>query len=316
MREMFVRAFVAVCAGMCGGAAWGQAASPSSAPEARIRPEAIRDDQRDLTFTLTPRFQWQTRTDMDTTGRATVYRAGGDVVVGIRLTEELRLNLNNTGEASWYRFSGATGLIPGTGDPLRHAYRADFGPSLFWRLDQDWSVFFGGSVEFTAEEDIFRSNAVRWGGLAGARYRFSDDFALSFGINVSTRLEASLQYIPIVGVEWKISDRLRFDTRGPGGALTYTLTDEWSLALKGEYQRREFRLAQNRALLANGVLRDTVVPVTLELAWKPAAWARLAIEGGAVVYQTYSVRDNNGVKIGDERSDATGYLGVSASIRF
>ena len=310
-----VRSSVSVVIGsLCAAAAAGQAVTTT--PEAKQRPEAIREDSGPVSLILAPRGQFQLRGDLDNAGSVAVQRAGGDLTVALRLTDDLRLDLSGGGEASWYDFNGAAGLIPRTAAPISRGYETSFGPSIFWRIDKEWSVFGGGFLEFGSEKDVFRSSAARYGGFGGARYAFSDDLAVSFGLRVSTRLASSVLYLPVAGVEWKISDRLRFDTRGPGAALTLTLTEEFDLALRGEYQRREFRLADDRPQLADGVLVDTAVPVGLELAWKPAPWVRLSFEAGVVVYQEFTAKNRDGVKVGSDKTDPAAYLGVFGTLRF
>ncbi len=290
--------------------------STASVPEARVRPAPITGEESPLTFEISPRGQFQLRSDLDSAGRVSVYRAGGDLAIGMKISEDVRITLTGGGENSWYRFSGATGLIAGAGNPIDSATTATFGPGVFWRIDEDWSAFGSGYVEFAGESDIFRDDARRWGGLGGARYRFSDDLALSFGVSYATRFRETARVIPILGAEWKITERLRFDTRGPGAALTYSLTDTVDIAFRGEYQRREFRLDEDRALLPNGILIDSAVPIGLEVSWTPAPWVTLSAQAGAVVWQEYSVRDREGNKVGVERTDPAAYLGVFARIRF
>jgi hypothetical protein len=83
-------------------------------------------------------------------------------------------------------------------------------------------------VRFTGEKEADFDNALTGGGFAGFFYRYGDRLTIGPGIGVLTQLEDSPRVIPILIINWKITDTLSLNTgRGIGATLGPGLTFDW-----------------------------------------------------------------------------------------
>src|SRR6185503_14228688 len=146
-------------------------------------------------------------------------------------------------EASWYLFDNATGLVPGTSDPFENVYRTTIRPMFSTQHDRQWSWFVGAILDFAGEADADLGDSFTYGAFGGARYAVSENFSLSFGIGGKSRLEERALFIPVIGFEWKVNDRVTvsadFDT---GVRVSAKMTDTLTAAIVGSWELREYRL--------------------------------------------------------------------------
>lgn len=253
----------------------------------------------------------------DGPGRVSVFRTGGDADVSISLGARTFTDLAVTGEYSRYRFRDATGLGgAGNPQPLRDAGAVTFAPSLTHIYDENWSVRATAIVRSGGEKGaFFDSDSFTYGGLLVARYAFNPDFALSFGAVATSRLEESALVLPLVGVEWNITERLRLETRGLGVRLTGTISPEWRAFIEGGFDSREYRLDDDNAV-SKGVLRDRRVPIAVGVQYTLARSFEATIRGGAVVYQQYRLDDRDGNEIRKVETQPAGFIGGDVIFRF
>lgn len=309
-----------------GGFVAAMLAAPALAQRANVEREMAeqeRDRASGLSFTISPSARYTFESDMDAGGEVSVFRTGLGFSMGGPIGDKgARWGFLAGGEYSKYDFSG-TAFVPGGADPFDDMWIATFGPQLIVPIgDGPWSLYGSVVLRFAGEDDaLFDSDSMTVRGLAGARYEFSEDFALTVGAFVTTQIEDDVRVFPLVRVEWQITDKLRLDTggieaRGPGVSLTYSFTDAWSLALIGAYESRDYRLDDDNAALPSGVIRDTRVPISLELAYRPSRQVELAVEGGVIAWQEFEVGDSTGLNLGDDETDLTPFIGLRASFRF
>jgi hypothetical protein len=135
--------------------------------------------------------------------------------------------------------------------------------------------------------------------------------AFTFGLSVSSRLEDDAKIVPIIGLEWRITDAWRLDLVGLRGRLTYTLAPGWTVFGEASYENREWRLADD-SRAPEGVLRHSAVPLSAGLAWTRNAWIVTATVGAPVI-QTYELDNRSGDNLRD--TDAEGGLALSLSTR-
>ena len=289
------------------------AAMAQSGPKGEISKQGLIDG---VDFTLKATGEVAFQTDLrDNPGNVTVYRAGLNLALFTTPAEDWRAGVEISEEGSWYNFRGATTIIPGTDRPFHEMHDLRFSPSASHVLNKEWSYFFGGIFDFSFERDADFGDSFTAGGFVGARYAFSDDFALSFGALARTRIEKSTLFLPILGVEWKVNDKVRLVTRGLGGTLTYQINERWGFELFGEYEAREYRL-DDTGPDANGVIRDRRAPVGVGLTWKPSGQTEVTLRGGAIVYQQFRADNSAGVNLTETRSEPTGFVSLSGVIRF
>jgi hypothetical protein len=254
----------------------------------------------------------------DSPGSLSTIRAGGGLEVGVPVGERARLTTLFFGEQSWYDFSDATGLVPGTDDPLDEAYRLVLRPLLSWQVSQDWGVFCGGSLNWGAENGADLSDALTVGGIAGARYRFSDSFSLSFGLGVASQLEDSTEFFPLIGVDWQIDEQTRLSSTGDEGVglrLTHAVSEHWSVLVQGSYESREFRLADDNAL-SEGAMRDRRVPVAAGVSYSPSQSVTLQLLGGVVAWQELRFDDSGGNEVSEVNADPAPFVRLILRVYF
>ncbi len=111
------------------------------------------------------------------------------------------------------------------------------------RFSDKWGAFGMGILNFGAESSANLSDGVRGFFGAGASYGFNDSFRMGFGLGAISRLENNWLPIPIVFLDWKISEKLSLKTFS-GVALIYDVYGDGSLLLNftAEYVNTEFRL--------------------------------------------------------------------------
>lgn len=309
---------VAVTAALVGGLADRAQAQPGEArPPGVPGPETLAPDP-DVRLTLRlgafvdHAFKSRLRGGPGDVG---VTRAGGDAGLTLRLDDRWRLGLNAGTEQSWYAFRGAPNLVPGTTRPVHAMHRYDISPTISYVIDEQWLVAGGGLLEFAHQGGATVGDSFTGGGLVAVRYAFSRDLALSGGVLVKCRLEDDAFIVPILGIEWQITEQVRFETRGLGGIVRATLNEAWAVRLDGGYETREYRLDRG-GFLPSGVFRDRRVPVGVGVEWTPTPQVTLGLRAGLIVWQEYLVDNRNGVRVSSDKTRPAAFLGLNGSIRF
>lgn len=254
----------------------------------------------------------------DTDGSVSIWRAGFGLGLAFQPFERARLTLGIDEEASWYLFDDATRIIPGVpadGDPFELGLITTFSPRLSVMHDEHWSWFVAGIVEFAGDPNADVGDSGTYGGIAGARYAFSESFALTFGIVGKSRLEDDFLAFPIIGIDWKINDRVAFSTEGTVGKLTAALNDEWSASLSAGWELREYRMDDD-APVPDGVMSDSRIPIAVSFDWSPSKAFTLGITGGAVIWQEFEFRDGAGEDVSEVNTDPAAFIGLSGRLRF
>lgn len=269
-----------------------------------------------INLTLTPLGEITFSTDLkNSSGSFSVYRGGLKLGVSGAVDEQLRLNLSVSTEASSYHFRNATGIIAGTSKPFNDMNLARISPSAVYAIDNEWAVVVGGLVEFAGEGSADVGDSATGGGFASARYAFSKDFSLGFGVLAVSRLEDSALVVPIVSLEWQITPKVSLASKELGGVLTAKLSDEWSFFMQAGYETREYRLAEE-SLQSKGVLRDRRVPVSAGVRYAPARWLECSLRGGATVWQEFKLDDMDGNQVSKVRSEPAPFIGLALEFRF
>lgn len=272
--------------------------------------------ERPITFQLRGGGEYTFASDIDNTpGDVSIARANFGFGVGIPIGERSRFLLDLDEEVSWYFFESASGLVPGTTDPFELALSTQFQPMFSSQVDDHWSWFVGGIVNFSGEADADIGDSATYGGFGGARYKFSDTFSLSFGLGAKSRLEDSALVIPLLGVEWKVSDRVTVSSEGTRVKITAQMNKQLAVTLSGGWELREYRLDDDNTL-PDGVARDRRVPIGLSLDWKPSDNIQLSFGGGVVVWQEFRFDDRNGNRISETNTDPAAFVGISGKINF
>jgi hypothetical protein len=219
-----------------------------------------------------------------------------------------------------YNFSGNTGF--GGQNPWEDIHSLHFSIPLRWKINEQWTGFVSPTIRFTGEKEADFDNALTGGGFAGFSYRYGDRLTIGPGVGVLTQLEDSTRVIPILIINWKITDTLSLNTgRGIGATLGPGLTFDWrpsrtwSFSIGGRYERLRFRLDEEGAV-PNGVGDDRSFPIFGGITYSFTPMIRIGVLGGVEVGGELRLEDENGNTIINENHDPTGFLGITFSARF
>lgn len=216
-----------------------------------------------------------------------------------------------------YRFSGTSA------EPWNNIdnYRA----SLFarWGFNEKWVAFAGPSVRSYGETGVDLDDAMTLALFGGVSYKFGDRLTLGPGIGVFEQIEEGVRYIPIILVNWNITENLSLETggglaatAGPGLSLVYKLSDNWKAGLTGRYEKKRFRLNANNNVSPNGVGEDQNIPIIANLSYffYPAGYI-----SGIIGYNfagNLAIEDANGLNLYETDYDPSPQIGLVASFRF
>ncbi|MFM9958875.1 MAG: DUF6268 family outer membrane beta-barrel protein [Phycisphaerales bacterium] len=263
-----------------------------------------------------PTFTFQADMD-DEAGEVSIIRTDFSADFAGPIGDRLRLTVGLFGGVANYDFEdfNAGGF---TDAPLDDAYEAGVSLLGIYSLDDPWFVVGRGSFVAGWADDADIGDAVFGSAAVGVGYKFSDRFSLALGGGVITRLEDNIGFLPLVVLNWKISDTVTLATTGVGLKLSAEMNDQWTVFLRGGGEFHQYRLDDD-AERANGerggVLNDTRVPVGVGFDWKPAAGLTVSLEVGAIVWQEYELRDDDR-RIQEIETDPAAYIGAGLSYRF
>ncbi len=249
-------------------------------------------------------------------GDVQIWNAGSGASIRFPVGEQWRLNFRVHGEYSNYDFSGATALVPGAADPFDDLYEAGIGVVAHRALSGPWSLTLGAYIRSAGEPGAEFGDTLWGGGFAGIGYRFNESFRLTLGGGFTSRLEDNAEFVPFIAFTWQITERLRLETQGFDLVLTWEPRTWLDVYAHGSWEYRQFRLDDDRAALPGGVIRDNRFPVGAGVAFKPFDGLRIAVEGGAIVYQEFDVLSSSGNQITDVETEAAAYIMLRIEYQF
>ena len=164
-----------------------------------------------------------------------------------------------------YNFSGHEGFAAQR--PWKNVNTIRFSLPTRWRLDQKWSMFAGPNLRFTGETGADLTDSMTGGVFAGVAYRVNDRLTIGPGIGVLTQLEDNTRFIPVLIINWKITDTLSLTTGqgvgatlGPGLALNWQPSPKWNFSIGGRAESLRFRLDKD-GKVPNGIGDDRSFPI-------------------------------------------------------
>tara|TARA_R110002072_G_scaffold231403_2_gene388764 strand:- start:677 stop:1849 length:1173 start_codon:yes stop_codon:yes gene_type:complete len=247
-------------------------------------------------------------------------RVGADA--RFALSDSLSLNFGVTGTATRFDFSDAFELDPQRGDPFEKLYSGQLSLGLTWQINQSWTAFATTFTAATGEQDASFRDSLTFGGFGGLSYSFNEQFSLGFGISFRTRLEDDPQIIPlpIVRLEIEFTEQLKLSLGVPQGIrLTYAPLPELEISVTGGpsglLNLPDARLDDD-GFAPNGVFRQTSIPLTLVVDWRPLPILKVSFEGGVVVYRKFEIDDARGHSLTKVKTDPTAYFQLSLSLTF
>ncbi len=176
--------------------------------------------------------------------------------------------------------------------------------------DENWGYFVFGGAALSASTDTGLGNGLTGFGGAGVRYVWSEKLSLGVGAAVASRLEDDPSVLPVIALNWQISERWNLRTLN-GAILTYDITADktWQADIGVKYQRREYRLDSDSSVTDKMIMGEA----GLTYRFCP----QFALRGffGVAAGRNIEVRQNDN-KLGDEDVDAAPFFGVRALCTF
>jgi hypothetical protein len=219
-----------------------------------------------------------------------------------------------------YDFSGKTAF--GNREPWEKVHSFRLSIPWRWRINEKWIGFISPSLRYTGAQGADLNDGLTGGGIAGFSYRYNDRLSIGPGIGIITQLEDNAQIIPILIVQWKISDTLSLQTGrglgatlGPGLTLEWRPNREWSFSLGGRYEKLRFRLDDN-ATIPSGIGEDRSFPIFAGIEHRFNPQTRISLIGGLEVGGKLSLEDREGRTLIEEKHDPAGFLGLSFNVIF
>lgn len=250
-------------------------------------------------------------------GSTDVARGGWHARLGWRTGDDQGFTLGLSSEASFYRFSNATALVPGsgTGEPLNDVYETSLGATLVTRSSERTSFFTSAALTLGGEDNASFGDALTVAAVAGVRYRANDEVTLDAGLAAMTLHEGSPWVLPYLGFDWKIDDAWRLSFEGSRVELACALSEHWTLAGKASYELRQYRLNDDGPA-RGGAFRDQEIDVGLALEWRPKAGAKLRLDAGLAVWRELEFFDTGGDKLSETEVDPAPYAALSLELGF
>jgi len=257
--------------------------------------------------------------DLDDGGDVSISRVRGDLGVYFRLDETSRIAFNFDTEYNGYDFSDDVAFGPGGNEPWDDVIGHSLQLTYSNRVNDKWTIIAGAGVDSYYETGADFGESLTYAGRLGASYKISETLNLGGMIYVSSRLEDDTLFIPIILVDWKITDQWSLETRGwaRGAALSlgYQATDALQILLTGGFEGRDFRLDEDGPT-PDGVGRDWRVAAGLMAEWQVHEQVLLTGMLGANLWQELTLDDSNGDEIAETDVDPSLLVGVRVTFTF
>jgi len=219
-----------------------------------------------------------------------------------------------------FQFSGNTGFAALRPWETVHGFRISM--PLRWGFNKKSTLVVVPFIRTSLEDGAAVKDSLRGGGFAGFSYRFGDRLSIGPGIVVISEIEDSPTILPVLLIDWKISDRFRLSTGrgtgaslGPGLVLSCKTSEKWAFSLGARYEKLRFRL-NGKGPSPNGVGEDRSIPLFAGVTYSFFPMGRVSLAGGVELGEEHRLEDARGNLIAKEDYDPAGFIGLSFSIRF
>jgi hypothetical protein len=254
-------------------------------------------------------------TDLDDAGSFSVTRSYMDGGMAYLFRKDRMVSLSVGYGQDDYRFSGTAAEPWNTIE----TYRA----SLFtrWGMDNGWTWIATTSLRACGETGADLDDAFTAGGFGGASHTFSDTLSLGPGLGVFGRIEDRPLVIPIIILDWNITEKLSLGTggglattAGPGLTLSYKASKHWNLALSGRYDKKRFRL-DNQGLAPNGVGEDRSIPILGSISYVLYPGTHISGLAGYSFNGKFRLEDVYGDHLYDQTYESSFFAGLTIAVR-
>lgn len=217
-------------------------------------------------------------------------------------------------QGSTYQASGS-GPIGASGLEV-HVQRTRLFGHLGYQDLPGFGVFVGPSFELATELGANLEDAWMFGGFAGVTYVVDETLVVGVGVAASSQLEDGVQLLPIVLLDWRITDAFRLTTDGrygPGGSLELIYDfGPIEAAIATSYLAEQYRL-ENEGDVPEGVVKETRVPVWIRVSTQATDRLRLDAYVETAFFGSFELSNREGVETSTNDFDPYVALGLNAS---
>ncbi|MFZ4576279.1 MAG: DUF6268 family outer membrane beta-barrel protein [Phycisphaerales bacterium] len=289
----------------------GQSAAKES--ESPVAPEA---EARKVNVELSVSGFATSSTDFEgDNGNVQVSSVGAELGVDIPAGERGTLSLGFGTSWSFFDFGGDAGF--GASEPWEDVVEYKVSARYSRRLNEQWGFFVGGFVGSSGEQDADFSKTIVGGGFGGVSYAASERFRIGLGLGAATQLEDDVYVIPVVNINWKITDKWLLSSdqqpRGGGMKLSYQMCEPATIYVAAGYLSKEFRLDEDGAT-PDGVGQESGFPVAIGTDWKVAPQVSIGLRAGVIFGHEFELDDSTGDELQQLDADATPFL--SGTLKF
>jgi hypothetical protein len=188
-------------------------------------------------------------------------------------------------------------------------------------LTEKWRMLAIPILRFTAEDAADWNDGLTGGGIIGFSYQIGKRLRLGPGIGVLSELEDDPSVFPVILIDWRPTDRIRFETgrslgssQGPGLLATYTFLPWLEASLGFRYEKQRFRLESNGSA-RGGIAEDRGFPVLagLKIGYP---FAELTAFVGARFGGEFRISDAEGNELTRRKYGASPFAGANAQFLF
>ncbi len=299
----------------------GQSAGPP--PGARGGPPGGFDNHEVSSF-----FTFHPSADVEGgAGSVSVRRGGAGYSYRDMLFRGAIVRLGVEYEFSRYTFEDMAPLFDGEEDLDLSSHRASAAYIRPMR-GSPWSIFSIVFLDAGMEQGAGYDDALSPGGILATGYEMNDDLSILLGLFVGLDLQNDLRVYPLIGADWRITDRLTLGLLPTRQSRELEVMRILSLDYKPRPERptayslvlgfggQEFRLDEGRGDLSEGLLDETGVALVGSVQHTFRNKLTVAAFAGAYVYRELELLDRNDRTLREDDYDPSPVLGASLSLPF
>jgi len=195
-----------------------------------------------------------------------------------------------------------------------HVIDLILGGAVQW--DEEWGTYVILYPGIHSDMDDISGDDIYFSGAALMSYTFSDAFLLSAGLYYDDSFGIP-QLLPMLGVQWRISDGLTLDAALPQFLVfAYQVIPELAIGLKYNVEGNQYRLSEGKPW-KNTIVKYTQILTGPFVDLSLADHLVLRIEGGVAVNREFEFRDDDtSSKLFDGDIKDMGYIGTSLSYQY
>jgi hypothetical protein len=275
---------------------------PANAPQETHEFDVTNPSGQEFKFVLVGGGEYQFAADIDSGGDFSLGRFGAGIDV--------------------YDFQGGSLGVGAGVEPWKDIHNFNFDMLFNWKTGQDWSVFFGGTVQSSRESGADFGESLIYGGSGGFTVKASRDLTIGGGVAVLSQLDDNARIIPIFVLDWAITNDMSLRTTSAaavsnrnGLELVWDVSRDWELAVGAAYEFSRFRLDDGGPVPA-GVGENTSTPLWFRARYMPSKTISIDMLAGFTLGGELQMDDFNGITQVKSDYNTGFFLGAFASFRF